>query len=214
MKAEAAAEVFVKKVIDVGVDGFGPVTGARDIAEQHLHHHGSPERAIERLSRTHERIVGASGFATGLGGFVTLPVAVPTDVGVLYIQQARLAAATAHLRGWDVDSDEVRSIVLLTLLGSAGAGVATKFGIELGNKVAAQALKKVPGKVFIEINKAVGFRLVTKAGTKGLVNMTKLVPIAGGLAGAGINVASTRAVGRYARSNFPAIAPPPELADR
>ncbi|MFC7503122.1 hypothetical protein, partial [Nocardioides sp. GCM10030258] len=82
-------------------------------------------------------------------------------------------------------------------------GVAMKFGVDLSNKFAMQAVKKIPGQVFIEINKAVGFRLITKAGTKGVVNMTKLVPIAGGIAGAGVNVASTAAVAKYAKSNFP-----------
>lgn len=202
-----AAEVgasLVKKILTIGVDGIGPLDSARKIADEHLSAHGDVETAIDRLVRTHQRIVGASGFASGLGGWVTLPVAIPADVSVLYIQQGRLAAAIAHLRGYDIDSDEVRSIILLTLLGSAGSGVATKFGIELGNKMAAQALNKVPGKVFIGINKAVGFRLVTKAGTKGLVNMTKVVPLAGGIAGAGINVSSTAVVAKYARSNFPA----------
>ncbi len=201
--AEAGAHL-VTKILTFGVDGLGPFDGAKKIADEHLAAHGDVETAIDRLVRTHQRIVGASGFATGIGGFWTLPVAIPADVSILYIQQGRLAAAIAHLRGWDVDTDEVRSIVLLTLLGSAGSGVATKFGVELGNKMALKALEKVPGKVFIAINKAVGFRLVTRAGTKGLVNMTKVVPVVGGVAGAGINAVSMAAVGKYARSNFPA----------
>lgn len=69
--------------------------------------------------------------------------------------------------------------------------------------MAFKALDKVPGKIFIAINKAVGFRLVTKAGTKGMVNMTKVVPLVGGFAGAGINAASMAGFGKYARSNFP-----------
>ncbi|MEX1907203.1 EcsC family protein [Janibacter sp. Y6] len=205
-RAEKVGTAVISKVLNVGVDGLGPLDGARKIADDHLAQHGDVELAIDRLIRTHQRIVGASGFATGVGGLVTLPVTIPTDVAVLYIQQGRLAASIAHLRGYDISSEEVRAVVLLTLLGSAGAGVASKFGIELGNKMALGALKKVPGQVFIKVNKAVGFRLVTKAGSKGLINMTKIVPIAGGFAGAGINVTSTAAVGKYAKTNFPARA--------
>lgn len=204
MTAQDAGSALVAKVLSVGLDGLGPISGAREVADEHLQQHKVPERAISRLIRTHERIVGASGFAAGLGGLMVMPVAIPADVSVLYIQQCRLAGGIAHVRGWDIDSDEVRSIVLLTLLGSGGAGVAAKFGIDLSNKMAMQALKKIPGQVFIDINKAVGFRLITKAGSKGLVNMTKLVPIAGGIAGAGINVASTAGVATYAKANFPA----------
>jgi len=200
---EEAGSALVTKVLDFGVDGIGPISGSREVAEQHLRHHSDPDEAIKRLTRTHQRIVGASGFATGFGGLLTLPVTIPADVSVLYVQQARLAGAIAHVRGYDVESDEVRSVVLLTLVGSAGAGVAARFGVDLSNKVAMAAVKKMPGRVLIDINKAVGFRLVTKAGTKGLVNMTKIVPIAGGVAGAGINVVSTEAVATYAKSNFP-----------
>lgn len=126
-------------------------------------------------------------------------------MGVLYAYQGRLAAATAHLRGYDLGSDEVQSVVLLSLLGSGGAVLPSQYGDDLANKTAAQELKKVPGKVFIEISKKVGCRLVTKAGTKGLVNMTKLVPLAGGVAGASVNVAAIRTVARYARGNFPRV---------
>lgn len=203
MTAEETGSALVRKLLDIGVDGIGPMKGAEDIADEHLRQHGSREHAIQRLIATHQRLLAGSGFATGVGGAITLPIAIPTDLTVLYLQQARLVAAIAHLRGYDVKSDEVRSVILLTLLGSTGAGIATSFGIELGNKLAMSALKQIPGKVFIEINKKVGFRLVTKAGTKGLVNMTKLIPLAGGIVGAGVNVASTSSVAGYAKRNFP-----------
>lgn len=135
---------------------------------------------------------------------ITLPVAIPADVTVLYAYSARCSAAIAHLRGYDVDSDEVRSAVLLSLLGSAGAAVLADAGIKIANKSAVAALRKVPGKVLIEINKKVGFRLLTKFGTKGVINLSRLVPVAGGGVGATINIATMRSVGRYAKSTFPA----------
>lgn len=206
MDAQAAGNALVQKVLEVGIHGAGPMKGAVEVAEEHLRQHGDPEEAIRRLVRTHQRVVGTTGFATGFGGFLTMPVTIPTDVAILYAYQTRMAAAVAHLRGYDVNSDEVQSVVLVSLLGAGGAGLLSKFGIEFANKSAAQALKRVPGRVFIEINKKVGYRLITKGGTKGLVNMTKVVPIAGGIAGAGLNVASTRTVATYARRNFPGVA--------
>jgi EcsC family protein len=153
---------------------------------------------------THTRLVAASGFATGLGGPLTMPVTIPTDVAVFYAMSARCVAATAHLRGYDTASDEVRSVVLLTLLGAGGAGLAAEFGATLGTKAAMAALKKLPGRTLIEINKKVGFRLFTKFGTKGVVNLGRWIPVVGGGVGAGINVAAMRTAGRYAKSNFPA----------
>jgi hypothetical protein len=107
------------------------------------------------------------------------------------------------LRGHDIHSDEVRSVVLLTLLGAGGAAAAAEFGVKLGNKAALVALEKLPGSVFIAINKVVGFRLFTKFGTKGLVNVVKFVPLIGGVVGAGVNTAAMKTIGKYAKKNFP-----------
>jgi hypothetical protein len=51
----------------------------------------------------------------------------------------------------------------------------------------------------LEINKAVGFRLATKFGQKGAVNLVKLVPLAGGIFGGIINFAGTRIIGKTAK---------------
>jgi len=92
--------------------------------------------------------------------------------------------------------------VLLTLLGSAGAGIAAEVGAQIGTKAAMAALKKLPGHLLTAINKKVGFRLLTKFGEKGAINLVKLVPLVGGGVGAGINAVAMRTVGRYAKRNF------------
>ncbi len=196
---------LINKILSLGVDGVGPLKGAAQLAAEHLIQYGDPDVAIDKLIATHTRIVAATGFATGLGGLFTLPVTVPTDVAVFYALSARCAAAVAYLRGHDIDSDEVRSVVLLTLLGSAGAVVALEVGVKVGEKAATAALKTLPGKVLIEINKKVGFRLLTKFGQKGAINLVKFVPLVGGVVGAGVNTATMRTIGNYAKKNFPKI---------
>lgn len=198
-----AAQALVTRVLDMGIDGVGFMTGASQIADEHRRSCADAEQAIDRLIASHARIVAASGFATGLGGFVTLPITVPTDLAVLYAYSARCAAGVAHLRGYDVHTDEVRSMVLLSLLGSAGAAVLSEMGVQIAQKSAMAALKKLPGRVLIEINKKVGFRLLTKFGEKGVVNLVKFVPLAGAPVGAAINVTTMRSVGSYAKRNFP-----------
>jgi hypothetical protein len=86
----------------------------------------------------------------------------------------------------------------MSLLGSAAGEVARDFGIRAGTKLAAAQIAKVPGRVLARINQAVGTRLVTKAGSTGLVNLTKLVPVVGGIVGGGLNVLFTRQIGRVA----------------
>ncbi len=202
------AQQVAGKVVDWGVDGLGPMASAIDVAEEHLRSCGGDrEKAVQRLIATHRRIVAASGFATGLGGFITLPITVPTDLTILYAYSARCTAAVAHLRGYDVHTEEVRSLVLLTLLGSSGAAVLSEAGVQVAQKSALSALKKLPGATLTKINQKVGFRLVTKFGEKGVINLHKLVPLAGGPVGAAVNVATLRTVATYARRNFPAVEP-------
>ncbi len=147
--------------------------------------------------------MAATGFATGVGGAFTLPVTIPTDLTVLYALAARCAAGVAHLRGYDVRSDEVRAVVLLTLLGSGGAATAAEIAGQVGQKTAVAGLRRLPGHVIVEINKTVGFRLLTKFGEKGVINLVKLVPLAGGGVGASVNAATMRGIGRYAKHHFP-----------
>jgi len=204
---DGVIQAAVEKVLSLGVEGAGPLKGARQIAEEHLKQHGDPEKAIDKLIATHSRLLGASGFASGVGGLFMLPVTIPTDVTVFYTMSARCAAAVAHLRGYDIDSDEVRSVVLLTLIGSAGVAVAAEMGVQVGTKAATAALRNLPGRVLVEINKKVGFRLFTKFGEKGVINLVKVIPLLGGGVGATVNVASMRSIGGYAKRNFPAVVP-------
>jgi len=206
------AQELSDTVTNVGVDGKGPWKGSAQIADEHLAHHGDVEKAIKRLITTHVRITTSTGFLTGLGGLITMPVALPADLTTLWLTQARLAGAIAHLRGYDVRSEEVRSVVLMSLIGSSATEALAQAGVQIGTKTAVSAIRQVPGRVLIEINKKVGFRLLTKAGTKGVINLTKLAPVVGGVIGGGVNFASTRAVGVWAKVNFPAIGHEPSSA--
>src|SRR3954453_5959303 len=93
------------KISTVGVDGWGPWKGSIPIAEEHLTKHGDVEKAIQRLIATHVRLASSTGFLAGLGGLITLPLTLPADFTALWLTQARLAGAIAHLRGYDVRSE-------------------------------------------------------------------------------------------------------------
>lgn len=145
---------------------------------------------------------GTSGFLSGLGGALTLAVTLPANVtSVLYVQ-LRMVAAIARMGGYDIRSDMVKTMVYACLAGSAMADVLKAAGIKIGNKMAVAALKKLPGKVFIEINKKVGFRLLTKFGEKGIINVVKLVPLAGGVVGGAFDVTTTKIIAANAYKMF------------
>ena len=52
------------------------------------------------------------------------------------------------------------------------------------------------------MNKAVGFRLVTKFGTKGLINLGKVVLILGGVIGGGLDAFTTNIIRNQAKNTF------------
>lgn len=202
----AVGERLVDRLIDFGVSGGGPMKGAVEVADEHLLAAGGDrEEAVRRLIATHVRLAAGSGFVTGLGGIATLPVSVPAAMAGLYAVATRMSAGIAHLRGYDVRTEEVHSAILISLLGSAGAATLKKAGVEIGKKSTAAALNKLPGKVLIELNKKVGYRLVTKAGEKGVVNLSKLVPLVGGPIGATIDGLGCRTIATYAMSVFPVL---------
>ena len=206
------AKEVTDKISTVGINGWGPWKGSAQIAAEHLTTHSDVEKAIQRLIATHVRLASSTGFLAGVGGLITLPVALPADLTALWLTQARLAGAIAHLRGYDIGSDEVRSVVLISLIGSSATEALSQAGVQIGTKSAVSAIKQVPGRVLIQINKTVGYRLITKAGSKGIVNLTKLAPVVGGVIGGGVNFTSTRAVGAWAKKNFPATDAPAESA--
>ncbi len=122
-----------------------------------------------------------------------------------YLLGARLAAGIAHLRGHDVDSEDVRTAVLLCLLGGAASETLKEVGIQVGTKSVASVVKQIPGRTLIEVNKKVGFRLLTKGSTTGVLNLGRMVSLVGAPIGAAVEGLACRAVGAYAKSVFPAV---------
>ena len=82
-----------------------------------------------------------------------------------------------------------------TIAGMSVANIVKRFGISFGYKFGEKLVTKIPGAIIIEINKLVGFRLLTKFGTKGLVNLVTIVPFLGGVVGSAVDVAGTRSIG-------------------
>lgn len=172
------------------------------IAENYLSKHPSATLAAKDMIAKQSLKCATSGFLTGFGGFVTMPVSIPANVtSVLYVQ-LRMIACTAYMAGYDTKSDQVQTLVYACLAGISMNGVLKKFGIEFGEKVAVGAIKKIPGKVLTAINQKVGFRCVTKFGQKGLINLGKCVPVVGAAIGGGFDLAETKIIGARAYKWF------------
>ena len=143
-----------------------------------------------------------SGFLTGFGGLITLPVALPANVtSVLYVQM-RMIASLAYMAGLNVNDDSVQTLVYACLAGVSVAEIVKKAGIQFGQKLTTTMIKKIPGKALTKINQKVGFRFVTKFGQKGIVNLGKMVPVAGAILGGGFDFVETRIIATRAYKEF------------
>ena len=195
------------KLLDVCYDKAlqGVLPGEKSIeelAEDYLAKTSSREKAIDKLIGYQTVLCGTNGFITGLGGLLVLPVAIPTNIlSTIYIQ-LRMIAAIAYINGYDIYSDQVRTIAYACLTGSSTTKVLKNVGIKIGEKVVINVIKKIPVEVLVKINQQVGFRLVTKFGQKGLVNFGKMMPLVGGVVGGVFDTGMTLTIGNVAKKVF------------
>ena len=166
-----------------------------ELADEYMEKYATAEQACKTMIKNQIIKCTTSGFITGFGGVITLPVTLPANItSVLYVQM-RMIACAAYMAGFDLDSDETQTFVYACLAGVAVSELLRQAGIKLGVKLTNSLIKKIPGKVLTKINQKVGFRFITKFGTKGIINMGKLVPGVGAVIGGGFDLVETKAIG-------------------
>lgn len=205
-KEKALTQDVVMKAMDwaydKAVNGIPGLDSAEDMASDYLRGEGTLRDKANSLIRWQNTKAGASGFVAGLGGLLAMPVALPANItSVLYLQ-IRMIAAIAKMGGYDLKDDRVKSLVYSCLVASSAVDVAKQAGIAIGEKIAMNVIKKMPGEVVRQINQKVGFKLLTKFGEKGIVNFGKAIPLVGGVIGAAIDSVSTNSIGNVARDTF------------
>lgn len=201
---ENKALQLINWLTEKAIEGAPPLSSAEDLAQEYLIDQSYPddEERIESLINWETTKNFTTGFITGLGGILTLPVAIPAGFGASWIVQARMSAAIAKIAGHNLQSDRVRTFVVACLVGDALKDIAKGAGIQIGKGLTKSLINQIPGKVLIEINKKVGFRLITKAGQRGAVNLIKGVPFVGGIVGGAFDAGACQVVGKNAKKLF------------
>ena len=184
------------------LSSHGPIDGAIELAESYQGRYGSPSRDASALIRWQTVKAAGLGFITGGPGLPAIPVTLSANLTSVLFIQIRMMAAIACLGGYDLNDDRVKTLCLACLCGNAARTILREAGIEASQKMATAALRRLPGKTLIEINKRVGFRLLTKFGEKGAINVGRAIPLLGGLVGGGVDAAWTKAMGDRARDIF------------
>lgn len=204
---------WVENLLDIGIDGKGPFDSAATVASRALAKSGgNVEEAVDKVVSSHLRLGAGGGFVTSIGGFITLPVSLPANVLEFYLLATRMTAAVAKLRGHDIAQQQIRSAVLLALVGADAQDLLAKAGVVATGRLSNLAAQRLPGPALMVVNKAVGFRLLATAGKKTLSRFGKNVPIVGGVVGAGLDTYLMHKIAEQARTEFPPAAP--QLAAR
>lgn len=207
-KADSGAiDRLVRMVLEIGLDGKGPIASARKVADRALAGaDGDAEKAVSGVGWSAIRWGTVGGFVTGLGGFVTMPVALPANLLEFYVQATRMVGSIATLRGYDVDRPEIRTAILLTLVRSDAQDVLKKAGMSTGGgRVAAYALKRLPASALMMINKAIAFRLLRGVGERFLTRLGRGLPFVGGIVGGALDAWMMGRIAASAREAFPRV---------
>jgi hypothetical protein len=195
---------LVQVLLDAGIDGLGPLRSARELAGLARRDTHTIDGAVKKVIRSHVVKGGVGGFVTSVGGFVTMPVALPANVVEFYVGATRMVAAIATLRGYDVDDPQVRTAVLLALVGSEADEVLAKAGLTGGTgRIVGLAGQQLPPAALLMLNKAIAFRLLREFGEKAFARLGRGIPLAGGVVGGGIDVWMMKRIADHARTEFP-----------
>ena len=194
---------LLDKLYDGAVQGIEKVSPPiAELACNYLEKHGELESAAKSFINYQIAKCTTSGFLTGLGGIITLPITIPANIGsVLYVQM-RMIACLAYMGGFDTASDQVQTLVYACLAGISVDQLVKNVGIQFGVKFTTAMVKKIPGTTLTKINQKVGFRFITKFGSKGLINIGKTVPLIGGIIGGGFDLVETRIIADRAYKMF------------
>jgi hypothetical protein len=200
----AAAGGALRRVLEIAIDGYARIPGARSVAAKHLQKHGgSVEDAIDSVVAQHVRLASAQGFVTNIGGIVALPVAIPVNLAGIAVVQVRMVAAVAHLRGYDVGDLRVRTALVMCLLGDEEVARRIGDGSLPTSPMAIATAPVFDAVLDRQVADAVLADLMSRIGGKNLaLVVTRRVPLLGGGVGAVVDGLATRQIGAYAKAEL------------
>lgn len=198
-KKQAVTQEDIMKLLDTcydkclnGIPKISP--SVAEMANDYLKKHETVDDACRAMLKNQIAKCTTSGIVTGFGGFITMPISIPANVGSVIYVQMRMIACVAYMADYELDSDQTQTFVYACLAGVAVNELLKQAGIKFGVKIANGLIKKIPGKVLTKINQKVGFRFITKFGTKGIVNLGKLLPGVGAVVGGGLDLVETKII--------------------
>lgn len=187
---------------DRAVTGATGIDKATKLAEKYSSQELTIDRQVDALINRQRLLAGSSGFITGLGGLLTLPLVIPANLISVVFIQLRMIAAIAHIGGYDLEDRKVKTLVLACMAGNAVKDIFQEIGIRYGKNVTRKMVSNISERSLVSINEKIGFVLLTRSGGKGFINISKAIPLTGGIIGASFDIVTTSLIGKIAKRTF------------
>ena len=140
---------------------------------------------------------------TNIGGLAALPVTMPANLAGVAVVQVRMVAAIAHLRGYDLDDNRVRTALVMCLLGGEQVAKRIVEGKLPTSPMAVATAPMFDPELDRQVAEEVTADLAARIGGKNLaLVVTRRVPLLGGGIGAVMDGLATHQIGRYAKGEL------------
>jgi hypothetical protein len=168
---------------------------AKELAHHYLSIFPDTQQAAENLILWESSKAATSGFITGLGGVVTLPVTLPVSLTGLLFIQFRMIAAIAILGDHSPDDIRTRHLIYVCLGGSVAKELLQNAGLHLFRQLSSAALETVSEKAIMTL-----MTRITTGVAAG--SAARLLPLVGGIMSGGMDWVLVRSAGALAREVF------------
>lgn len=168
------------------VSGFTGVDSAFYLGNSYLKQKGTLEQQVDSMIKWQVAKAATSGFVTGLGGVMTMPLTVPANIASVIYVQIRMITAIAYMGGHDIHDDRVKSLVYISMVGNGAKELLKDIGVKAGEKLLTKVVEKVS----------------TNLAGKTVSSLGKAIPVIGGVVGGSFDALSTRIVGKVAKKIF------------
>ena len=127
---ESSSQLTESKMMQVlewgyekAIQGLPGMESAEELAKRYLEKYDTVDEAIDTFINWQCAKCATSGFITGLGGLLTLPVAIPANISSVIFVQIRMIATIAKMRGYNLKDDQVKTLVFVALTGQAATDI-------------------------------------------------------------------------------------------
>jgi hypothetical protein len=200
--APAGAHSLSRWLIEKAIVGLPPLHSAAALAQSYRSNprYAHDEARIDAMVRFETGKNFSVGFVTGMAGFMSLPVALPANLAVTWLLQARLSATLASLRGYPLADPWTQSLVLVSLTGAAAPELMRQSGIRLSQWATRHLVSTVSDAALLRLQQRVSSRLLTGMAAKRTVG--RMVPVVGAAVGGAFDAYAARSVATAARRLF------------